>query len=181
MAVAHTFALRGAVFSLTLISAASVLRVGAQEKLIALVPHRAIYDLSLGEVRGNAQIAGVRGRILYDFDGSACQGYSLQFRQVSELDTGEGKHSTSDLRSTTWEGGDAKSYKFTSENFVDENLVELGCRSRRAWSARNRGRSRQAGTQGARYRRQRSVPNRAYGAGDRSGARRQVHSRFSGL
>ena len=123
MAVAHTFALRGAVFTLTLISAASVLGVGAQEKLIALVPHRAIYDLSLGEVRGNAQIAGVRGRILYDFDGSACQGYSLQFRQVSELDTGEGKHSTSDLRSTTWEGGDAKSYKFASENFVDENLV----------------------------------------------------------
>ena len=31
---------------------------------------------------------------------------------------------TSDLRSTTWEGGDAKSFKFTSENFVDENLVD---------------------------------------------------------
>ena len=89
-----------------------------------LVPHRAIYDLSLGETRGNSQIAGVRGRILYDFDGNACQGYSLEFRQVSELDTGEGKVSTSDLRSTTWEGADAKSFKFTSENFVDENLVD---------------------------------------------------------
>ncbi len=91
MAVAHTFASRGAVFSLTLIFAAPVVRVGAQETPIALVPHRAIYDLSLGETRGNSQIAGVRGRILYDFDGSACQGYSLEFRQVSELDTGEGK------------------------------------------------------------------------------------------
>jgi len=89
-----------------------------------LVPHRAVYDLSLGETRGNVQIAGVRGRILYDFDGSACQGYSLQFRQVSELDTGEGKRSTSDLRSTTWEGGDSRSYKFTSENFIDQNLVD---------------------------------------------------------
>src|SRR5579864_3902264 len=124
MAVAHTFALRGAVFSLTLIFAAPVLRVGAQEKTIALVPHRAVYDLSLGTARGNAQIAGVRGRILYDFDGSACEGYSLQFRQVSELDSGEGKVSTSDLRSTTWEGGDAKSFKFTSENFVNQNLVD---------------------------------------------------------
>jgi hypothetical protein len=91
---------------------------------IALVPHRAIYDLSLGEVRGNSQVAGVRGRILYDFDGNACQGYSLEFRQVSELDSGEGKVSTSDLRSTTWEGADAKNFKFTSENFVDENLVD---------------------------------------------------------
>ena len=122
--MAHTFASRIAIFSLTASLAVAACGAGAQEGAVALVPHRAIYDLSLGEVRGNTQIAGVRGRILYDFDGSACQGYSLQFRQVSELDTGEGKHSTSDLRSTTWEGGDAKSYKFTSENFVDENLVD---------------------------------------------------------
>ena len=91
---------------------------------IALVPHRAIYDLSLDDTRGNSQVAGVRGRILYDFDGNACQGYSLDFRQVSVLDTGEGKISTSDLRSTTWEGADAKSFKFTSQNFIDQNLVD---------------------------------------------------------
>jgi hypothetical protein len=89
-----------------------------------LVPHRAVYDLSLGASRGNSQVAGVRGRILYDFGGSACQGYSLEFRQVSELDSGEGRISTSDLRSTTWEGADAKSFKFTSQNFVDENLID---------------------------------------------------------
>ena len=91
---------------------------------IVLIPHRAIYDLSLGDTRGNSQVAGITGRILYDFDGNACQGYSLEFRQVSELDTGEGKVSTSDLRSTTWEGADSKSFKFTSQNFVDENLVD---------------------------------------------------------
>jgi hypothetical protein len=90
---------------------------------IPLIPHRAIYDLALGNVRGNSSIASVRGRILYDFDGNACQGYSLEFRQVSELDSGEGKTSTSDLRSTTWEGADAKKFKFTSENFVDDSLA----------------------------------------------------------
>jgi len=99
----------------------------AQNALVApviLVPHRAIYDLSLGQTRGNSEIASVSGRIVYDFGGNACQGYSLDFRQVSELDTGEGKVSTSDLRSTTWEGADAKSFKFASQNFVDENLVD---------------------------------------------------------
>ncbi len=90
---------------------------------VVLVPHRAIYDLSLGQTRGDSQIAAVSGRIVYDFGGNACQGYSLDFRQVSELDTGEGKVSTSDLRSTTWEGADAKSFKFASQNFVDQNLV----------------------------------------------------------
>jgi hypothetical protein len=89
---------------------------------VPLVPHRAVYDLSLGDVRGNAQISSVSGRILYDFDGNACQGYSLEFRQVSELNTGEGKTSVSDLRSTTWEQADAKKFKFTSENYVDDNL-----------------------------------------------------------
>ena len=54
----------------------------------------------------------MRGRILYDFSGSACEGYKLQFRQVSELDNGEGKITTSDLRSNTWENADAK--KFSS-------------------------------------------------------------------
>jgi EipB-like len=104
-------------------AAANTSQPPPQTPPMLLVPHRAIYDLSLGEVRGNSQIAGVSGRILYDFDGNACQGYSLEFRQLSELDTGEGKVSTSDLRSTTWEGADAKSFKFTSENFVDESLV----------------------------------------------------------
>jgi hypothetical protein len=28
------------------------------------------------------------------------------------------------LRTTTWEGGDAKRFKFTSQNFVDQNLVD---------------------------------------------------------
>ena len=96
----------------------------AQDAPIVLVPHRALYDLSLSETRNNSQIAGVRGRIMYDFGGSACEGYSLEFRQVSELDSGEGKVSTSDLRSTTWEGADAKSFKFTSENYVDQSLVD---------------------------------------------------------
>jgi EipB-like len=124
----HVLAMRAALLSLGLLVLASFSTARAEEQgataPIVLVPHRAIYDLSLGGTRGNSQLAGVRGRILYDFGGSACQGYSLEFRQVSELDSGEGKVSTSDLRSTTWEGADAKSFKFTSQNFVDENLVD---------------------------------------------------------
>jgi hypothetical protein len=91
---------------------------------IVLAPHRAIYDLALEQTRGNSQVAGVRGRISYDFDGSACTGYSLEFRQVSELDSGEDKSSTSDQRSTTWEDAAAKSFKFSSQNFVNDKLVD---------------------------------------------------------
>src|SRR6516165_9057020 len=128
MILDHVFAMRAALLSLGLLVLASFsIAQGEEENTtapVALVPHRAIYELSLGTTRSNSQLASVRGRILYDFGGSACQGYSLDFRQVSELDSGESKVSTSDLRSTTWEGADAKSFKFTSENFVDENLIE---------------------------------------------------------
>jgi hypothetical protein len=66
----------------------------------------------------------VRGRILYDFSGSACEGYALQFRQVSELDSGEGKVAVSDLRATSWEEGAAKRLRFHSQNFFDDRLRE---------------------------------------------------------
>jgi len=125
MAVAHPFASRGAVLIFALIFVAALDgKSPAQDQAPALVPHRAVYDLTLGESRGNSQVASVRGRILYDFDGNACDGYTLQFRQVSELDSGEGKVTTSDLRSMTWEGGDAKNFRFASQNFLDQNLID---------------------------------------------------------
>jgi hypothetical protein len=89
---------------------------------MALASHRAVYDLKLSSTRGKRSMSAVRARILYDFSGSACEGYALQFRQVSELDSGEGKVVVSDLRSTSWEDGAAKRLRFHSQNFFDENL-----------------------------------------------------------
>ncbi|HVX98183.1 MAG TPA: cell envelope integrity EipB family protein [Pseudorhodoplanes sp.] len=89
-----------------------------------LAPHRAIYELTLQSSRGTRPIESVRGRILYDFNGNSCEGYALQFRQVSEIDTGEGKVLMSDLRAATWEDGAARAFRFTSENYLNENLVD---------------------------------------------------------
>jgi hypothetical protein len=78
----------------------------------AFLPHQALYELSLVKSRGSNAINSARGRILYNFSGSACEGYTSEFRQVSELDSGEGKVTLSDLRSTSWEDGAGKSYRF---------------------------------------------------------------------
>lgn len=111
------------------LAAATVLTFGslpvpAQTQTINLVPHRAIYELSLGKVRGKASVQNARGRILYDFTGSVCEGYTLEFRQVAELDNGEGKISLSDLRSNTWEDGAAKAYRFASQNHLNQKLLD---------------------------------------------------------
>jgi hypothetical protein len=89
-----------------------------------LASHRAIYELTLATSHGSSGMAAARGRILYDFAGNSCEGYKLDFRQVSELDNGEGKVTLSDLRSNTWEDADAKNYQFQSQNYLNSRLTE---------------------------------------------------------
>src|SRR5246127_2247294 len=76
------------------------------------LPHQALYELSLVKSRGSSPVNSARGRILYNFSGSTCEGYTSEFRQVSELEVGEGKVTLSDLRSNSWEDGAGKSYRF---------------------------------------------------------------------
>lgn len=101
-----------------------IVAAAGQSAAVQLAPHLAIYDLALAQAQGKSSITAVRGRILYDFTGSACEGFTLQFRQVSELDTGEGKVVLSDLRTKTWEDGKAKAYRFNSNNYLNNNLVD---------------------------------------------------------
>jgi hypothetical protein len=110
--------------ALAAVSAAAASPPPAAAAGVVLTPHRAIYDLRLLRTRGKKDIEAVRGRILYDFSGSACAGYALSFRQVSELNSGENKTALSDLRATTWEEGAAKRFRFSSENFLDDKTVD---------------------------------------------------------
>src|SRR6201996_871616 len=89
--------------------------------------HQALYELNLVKSRGSNAINSARGRILYNFTGSACEGYTSEFRQVSALDSGEGKLTLSDLRSTSWEDGAGKSYRFKIDarmNDTDSSPVD---------------------------------------------------------
>src|SRR5262249_22785053 len=92
---------------------------------ILLAPHRAVYDLTLSKSHSSRGIEAIRGRILYDFSGNACEGFELKFRQVSEIDSGEGKAALSDLRSSTWEDGDARKFRFSSENLFNERSTDV--------------------------------------------------------
>jgi hypothetical protein len=88
---------------------------------VPFLPHQAVYELSLVKSRGSSPINSARGRILYNFSGNACDGYTSEFRQVSELDVGEGKVTLSDLRSTAWEDGAGKSYRFKIESRMNDS------------------------------------------------------------
>jgi len=70
--------------------------------------------------RGSNSISSARGRILYSFTGSACEGYTSEFRQVSEMDNGENKVTLSDLRSTSWEDAAGKTYRFKIDSRMND-------------------------------------------------------------
>ena len=84
------------------------------------ISHQALYELSLVKSRGSNAINSARGRILYSFSGSACEGYTSEFRQVSEMDSGEDKVTLSDLRSTSWEDAAGKSYRFKIDSRMND-------------------------------------------------------------
>jgi len=93
---------------------------------VYLAPHRAIYDLRLVNAHGSRGIDGVAGRILYDFSGNACEGYTLEFRQVSDMESSEGRSVVSDMRSLTWEDGKARSFRFnTTNNLNDQRTTHV--------------------------------------------------------
>lgn len=96
----------------------------AQPGDVSFAAHRAIYDLKLKSARGQRSMQSVRGRIVYDFSGTPCEGYNLQFRQVTELDSGEGRVVVSDLRSSTWEDASAQQFRYMFENFLDSKVVD---------------------------------------------------------
>jgi hypothetical protein len=107
-----------------LASLAVIAIVGGPAKASAaapFLPHQALYDLSLVKSRGSNPVNSARGRILYNFSGSACEGYTSEFRQVSELEVGEGKIMLSDLQSSSWEDGDGKSYRFKIDSRTNDS------------------------------------------------------------
>jgi hypothetical protein len=111
---------------LTLTAAVLGLGIGfaasASETAVAtpFLAHQALYDLSLVKSRGSSSISAVRGRILYSFSGSACEGYTSEFRQVSEMESGEDQVTLSDLRSNSWEDASGKTYRFKIDARMNE-------------------------------------------------------------
>lgn len=85
-----------------------------------LVAHRAVYDIALVPEKSKG-VSNAGGRIAFEFSGNACEGYVLNFRQVTRIDDGEGRTKVMDMRSATWEGGDGKQFHFNLKNLVDNH------------------------------------------------------------
>ncbi|KXF77373.1 ATP-binding protein [Paramesorhizobium deserti] len=90
----------------------------------ALVPHRAVYDLQLENADDKSGITGLTGRMVYEFNGSACDGYTTNFRFVTRIDMDEAPQRITDQQTTTFESGDGNQFRFVNKTFVDKELTK---------------------------------------------------------
>ncbi|MDX3929669.1 MAG: cell envelope integrity EipB family protein [Shinella sp.] len=88
---------------------------------IGLTPHRAVYDLQLKDASERSGIAGMYGRMVYEFNGSPCEGYTVSFRFVTQVNTGEETRLT-DQQTTTYEDLRNRNFRFLTRSFTDEKL-----------------------------------------------------------
>ena len=101
-----------------------VVRAAPGKGPIVMVPHRAVYDMTLGDSRAGSSVTDVEGRMVFEITGSACEGYTQNMRFVTKMGSAEGQPSITDLRSTTYEDGAATTFHFTSTQLRDQNPGE---------------------------------------------------------
>lgn len=99
-------------------------REAARGQPSQLSPHRAIYEFTLGKVRSEKGISALSGRMVYEFTGSACDGYTQSMRFVTRTTAASGAVSVSDQRSTSWEDDTGMRYRFQSSQYRDQKLIE---------------------------------------------------------
>ncbi len=103
---------------LALATLLAALPLGAAQA-VQLTPHRAVYELSLDGSKAAKRVEAARGEIVYELKGNACSGYSVNLRQVTELETDGGDRVRSALNTVTWEDGAADTYRFRIQNTVN--------------------------------------------------------------
>ena len=84
-----------------------------------LQPHRAVYDVDLVDASERSGISTMRGRMVYEFRGAQCVGYTTNFRFVTQIGT-RGTSRVTDQQTTTYEAADSSVFRFVTKTFVDD-------------------------------------------------------------
>lgn len=91
---------------------------------ITMAGHRAVYDLVLDDAGAANSMADVSGRLVMEFSGSECAGYTSKLRFVTAMEDGDGGQQVTDSRSSTFEAADGSRLEFNNETYTDDALAE---------------------------------------------------------
>ena len=95
----------------------------ASANTVRLAPYRSVEDLTLDPGGTGQNIAAVSGRLVTEFTGSACAGYTTSTRMVVQVVDTDGSRKVSDSRTLTFEAppGETQSGRldFDNQSFTD--------------------------------------------------------------
>ena len=97
----------------------------AAKEPVKLTPHRAVYEVTLDDARSASGITGIDGRMVFEFSGSECSGYTLNMRMVTQMTDSQGQTNLTDLRSSTWEQGNGQKFRFQSAQYLNDKLGDV--------------------------------------------------------
>src|SRR5271156_627494 len=105
------------ILSLSMLAILAPIGLARADVPVPLASHRAAYEISLTDTDTTRPPSGATpvsasGLIAYEFRGSACEGYTSNFHQLTELQRNEGDPISSDLRALTFEDADGKNLRF---------------------------------------------------------------------
>jgi hypothetical protein len=99
--------------------------IAAADQPPAFLPHRAVYDLRLDRVTAKSTIQDAHGRIVYEFSGNSCEGWTMSLRQVVQIDGEDNQSNLSDTLATSWEDGVAKTFRFANKSSIDSKPQDI--------------------------------------------------------
>ncbi len=105
---------------------ASSVALAEAAPVLPLASHRAAYDISLADTSGptpsSAQTPiSASGLIAYEFRGSACEGYTSSFRQMTEMERSEGDPISMQVDANSFEEGNGKSMRFQIDSRSEQD------------------------------------------------------------
>ncbi|MDD3288915.1 MAG: cell envelope integrity EipB family protein [Alphaproteobacteria bacterium] len=90
---------------------------------ITVIPHRAIYNMSLASVKNGSNITGVSGKMMFEWS-DTCDGWAVQQHLKLRFTYAQGDGSDIGSSIVTWESKDGKMYNFNVRRTTDGKETE---------------------------------------------------------
>ena len=108
---------------MALIAYAEAALAQAGSGAVRFTPHRAVYDITLDHTLPSSGISEMTGRMVYELQGSECEGYTQNMRFVTRTVGPDGSRQLNDLRTSSWEEPSGKRLRFNSNQYRNKTLA----------------------------------------------------------
>lgn len=92
---------------------------------IKFVPHRAVYDITLGRAAPGSGVNEMTGRLVYELKGGGCEDYAQSMRFVTQSSSSDGTQQINDMRTSSSEEIAGRRLSFRSAQYHDDQAGDV--------------------------------------------------------